>query len=146
MPLVKQVYGGTRRLIDALQVKPDQENQRVVLIDFPLDGTKVVGFLTKTLRDKATGEELAAVYVPTTPNPTSGYLEIVPMCRVIATDLSFDEAMSFIITGGAVGPEEIAFYGEGAAPGGGVDRSAPAPRAAFPRGGMTHRPKSRPPA
>jgi uncharacterized membrane protein len=147
MPVVKQVYGGTRRLIDALQVKPDQENQRVVLIDFPLEGTKVLGLLTKTMRDKATGEELAAVYVPTTPNPTSGYLEIVPMSRVIATDFTFDEAMSFIITGGAVGPEEIAFFGDAGASGNGNgDRTAHAPRAAFPRGGMTHRPKPRPPA
>jgi uncharacterized membrane protein len=150
MPVVKQVYGGTRRLIDALQVKPDQTSQRVVLIDFPLEGTKVVGLLTKTMRDKATGEELAVVYVPTTPNPTSGYLEILPMSRVVATDFTFDEAMSFIITGGAVGPEEIAFYGDGSGPPGNGGRAAaaspPSPRAAFPRGGALHRPKSRPPA
>lgn len=142
MPVVKQVYGGTRRLIEALQVKPDQDNQRVVLIDFPMEGTKALGFVTKTMRDKATGEELAAVYVPTTPNPTSGYLEIVPMSRVIHTDFSFDEAMSFIITGGTVGPDEIAFHGR---PGAG-ERALPASRPAFPRGGMSPRPRPRHPA
>ena len=144
MPVVKQVYGGTRRLIDALQVKPDQSSQRVVLIDFPLEGTKVLGLLTKTMRDKTTGEELATVYVPTTPNPTSGYLEIVPMSRVIATDFTFDEAMSFIITGGAVGPEEIAFFGDGDGDGDGPPRPAPAARPALARSGGKRRP--RPPA
>ena len=144
MPVVKQVYGGTRRLIDALQVKPDQSSQRVVLIDFPLEGTKVLGLLTKTMRDRTTGEELATVYVPTTPNPTSGYLEIVPMSRVIATDFTFDEAMSFIITGGAVGPEEIAFFGDGDGDGDGPPRPAPAARPALARSGGKRRP--RPPA
>jgi hypothetical protein len=67
------------------------------------------------------------------------------MSRVIATDFTFDEAMSFIITGGAVGPEEIAFFGDTGAAGNG-ERSAPAARAAFPRGGMTQRPRTRPPA
>jgi len=56
-----------------------------------------------------TGEELAAVYVPTTPNPTSGYLEVVPMAKLIFTDWSMDQAMTFIISGGAVSPERIPF-------------------------------------
>jgi len=53
------------------------------------------------------GRELAAVYVPTTPNPTSGYLEIVPVERITPTDWTVDQAMSFIISGGAVAPESI---------------------------------------
>ena len=52
---------------------------------------------------------LAAVYVPTTPNPTSGYLEVVPVDRLTPTDWTVDEAMSFIISGGAVSPETIPF-------------------------------------
>ena len=70
---------------------------------------KTVGFVTRTLQDQNTGEELAAVYVPTTPNPTSGYLEIVPVDQLIATDWTVDEAMNFIISGGAVAPENIPF-------------------------------------
>jgi uncharacterized membrane protein len=61
------------------------------------------------LRDEDTGEELAAVYVPTTPNPTSGYLEVVPTAKLIFTDWSMDQAMTFIISGGAVSPERIPF-------------------------------------
>jgi uncharacterized membrane protein len=47
------------------------------------------------------------VYVPTTPNPTGGYLELVPTDRLIATDWSMDQAMAFIVSGGAVGPEQL---------------------------------------
>ena len=66
------------------------------------------------------GRELAAVYVPTTPNPTGGYLEIVPIEKLVATDWSMDQAMAFILSGGAVGPEKLP---EGAHPG---DRQLPA--------------------
>ena len=108
IPLAKTVYGSARQLLDLLQTKPDGV-QRVVLIDFPHSEMKSVGFVTRVLRDEATGGELAAVYVPTTPNPTSGYLEVVPMEKLIPTDWTVDQAMTFIISGGAVSPEKIPF-------------------------------------
>ena len=108
IPLAKTVYGSARQLLDLLQTKPDGV-QRVVLIDFPHSEMKSVGFVTRILRDEATGAELAAVYVPTTPNPTSGYLEIVPMDKLIPTDWTVDQAMTFIISGGAVSPDTIPF-------------------------------------
>lgn len=106
IPLIQSVYGSIKKLLSALQQKPDRV-QRVVLIEFPSKDMKTVGFVTRILKDKHTGQELAAVYVPTTPNPTSGYLEIVPLERLISTNWTFDEAMSFIISGGAVAPEKI---------------------------------------
>jgi uncharacterized membrane protein len=107
IPLVHTIYGGTKKLLAALQQKPDGV-QRVVLISFPSPEMKTVGFVTRILRDE-NGKELAAVYVPTTPNPTSGYLEIVPVEHVISTDWTLDEAMTFIISGGAVAPERLNF-------------------------------------
>ncbi|WP_455211989.1 DUF502 domain-containing protein [Kaarinaea lacus] len=106
IPFVTTVYKSTKNLISAIQKKPDKV-QRVVLIPFPTPEMKTVGFVTRVLKDKDTGMELAAVYVPTTPNPTSGYLEIVPLSQVISTDWSIDEAMTFVISGGAVAPENI---------------------------------------
>jgi uncharacterized membrane protein len=108
VPLANTVYSSARKLLDMLQTKPDG-TQRVVLINFPHENMKSVGFVTRTLKDEHTGEELAAVYVPTTPNPTSGYLEIVPVSQLIPTDWTPDQAMSFIISGGAVSPETIPF-------------------------------------
>ena len=75
--------------------------QRVVLIDFPSPEMKAGGFVTKTLKDADTGAVLAAGNVPTPPNPTSGYLEIVPIGSLISTTWTFDEAMSFIVSGPA---------------------------------------------
>jgi uncharacterized membrane protein len=108
IPLVKTIYGGARQLLDFLQTKPDG-TQRVVLIDFPHRDMKSVGFVTRILRDEITGKEIAAVYVPTTPNPTSGYLELVPIELVTPTDWTVDQAMAFIISGGAMSPEKVPF-------------------------------------
>jgi uncharacterized membrane protein len=108
IPLVQSVYGGTKKLLAALQTKPDK-TQRVVLIDFPAPGMKAVGFVTRVLTDARTGGQVAAVYVPTTPNPTSGYLELVPTDKLVPTDWTVDQAMSFIISGGAVAPEHTHF-------------------------------------
>lgn len=108
VPLANTVYGSARKLLDMLQTKPDG-TQRVVLINFPHEHMKSIGFVTRILQDEQTGEELAAVYVPTTPNPTSGYLEIVPVNQLTPTDWTADQAMSFIISGGAVAPDKIPF-------------------------------------
>ena len=112
IPLANTVYGSARQLLDILQTKPDG-TQRVVLIDFPHTEMKTLGFVTKVMREHGTGRELAAVYVPTTPNPTSGYLEIVPVEKMTPTDWTVDQAMSFIISGGAVSPESIPFSAPG---------------------------------
>jgi uncharacterized membrane protein len=56
--------------------------------------------VTRILIDEASGQELAVVYVPTAPNPTSGYLEIVPVAELVSTDWTLDEAMQFVITAG----------------------------------------------
>ena len=108
IPLVQTIYGGTKKLIEALSVKPGNLN-RVVLIDFPSPEMKTVGFVTRIMKDERTGRELAAVYVPTTPNPTSGYLEIVPLEKTVATEWTIDDAMTFIISGGAVAPERFVY-------------------------------------
>jgi len=108
IPLANTIYGSARKLLDILQTKPDG-TQRVVLIDFPHNEMKTLGFVTRVMREIGTGRELAAVYVPTTPNPTSGYLEIVPMEKITPTDWTVDQAMSFIISGGAVAPDNIPF-------------------------------------
>ncbi len=114
VPLANTIYGSSRKLLDILQTKPDG-TQRVVLIDFPHTEMKTLGFVTRVMREQGTGRELAAVYVPTTPNPTSGYLEIVPVEKMTPTDWTVDQAMSFIISGGAVAPDTIPFSAPGVA-------------------------------
>ncbi len=106
IPLVQTIYGGTKKLMAVLQNKPSGM-QRVVLIDFPRRGMKVVGFVTRVMVEEGSGREMAAVYVPTTPNPTGGYLELVPVNELTPTDWTMDQAMAFIISGGAVAPDTL---------------------------------------
>lgn len=108
LPFVAKIYGSVRQLIDSMLVKKGT-NQRVVLVDFPIAGQKALGFLTRTFNDAATGQLLAAVLLPNAINPTSAFLQILPLERVTETDLNMEQAMSMLMTGGAVGPEEIRF-------------------------------------
>lgn len=107
VPIAHSIYSGTKKLMGIVQNKPSG-TQRVVLIDFPSPQLKSIGFVTRVFRD-ASGTELAAVYVPTTPNPTGGYLEIVPIDRLVATDWTVDQAMAFILSAGAAGPDVLPF-------------------------------------
>ena len=108
IPLVAAIYGGTKRFLSVVSDKP-AEVQRVVLIPFPTPEMRAVGFVTRVLDDETTGRKIAAVYVPTSPNPTSGYIELVPLEHCTPTDWTMDEAMSFVITGGATSPPTIRF-------------------------------------
>lgn len=110
IPLVAIIYGSVKKFIAVISQKPGASLQRVVLIDFPSSEMKTVGLVTRTMTDETTGEELVAVYVPTTPNPTSGYLEIVPRSRVVSTNWTVDEATTFIVSGGAVGRDSITYH------------------------------------
>ncbi len=108
VPFVHMIYSSTKKVINALQ--PKAENvQRVVLVDFPHAEMRAIGFAMNSFTETTTGRELTAVFVPTAPNPTSGYLEIVPSEKVIAVDMTADQAMAMIISGGVVGPDKLTF-------------------------------------
>ncbi|MGD0346376.1 MAG: DUF502 domain-containing protein [Terracidiphilus sp.] len=111
LPFIAKVYTSVRQLLDSMMAQKDT-SQRVVLIDFPIAGQKCIGFLTRTLSDATSGRPLAAVLVPNAINPTSAFLQILPTERVIETDLTMEQAMSMIMTGGAVGPETIRYSPE----------------------------------
>ncbi|MGD0800283.1 MAG: DUF502 domain-containing protein [Terracidiphilus sp.] len=108
LPFVAKIYTSVRQLLDSMMAKKES-SQRVVLVEFPIAGQKAIGFLTRTMTDSTTGEELAAVLLPNAINPTSAFLQILPLGRVTDTDLTMEQAMSMIMTGGAVGPETIRF-------------------------------------
>ncbi|MGA2673112.1 MAG: DUF502 domain-containing protein [Terracidiphilus sp.] len=108
LPVVAKVYGSVRQLLDSMLAKKES-SQRVVLVDFPIAGQKSIGFLTRTMTDSTTGTLLAAVLLPNAINPTSAFLQILPIDRVTETDLSMEQAMSMVMTGGAVGPDTIRY-------------------------------------
>lgn len=108
LPLVQTIYSATKRFLETLR-QPPVSGQRVVLIAFPSPEMKAVGFVTKVMTDPDTGRQLAAVYVPTSPNPTSGYIEVVPVEDMVQTDWSVEEAMAFVMTGGTNAPDKLRF-------------------------------------
>lgn len=114
IPVVDSIYRATKRFL-SVAGNSGAGDRRVVLIEFPSSEMKTIGLLTRVMRASDTGEELAAVYVPTAPNPTSGYIEIVPMRKVVFTDWTFDQAMSFIVTGGSNAPDTITYRNQSAA-------------------------------
>ena len=86
----------------------------IVLIDYPHPGMKTIGLVTRVFPDSKTGEELAAVYVPTAFNPTAGFLQIVPMSSLLPTSMTMDQAMTMIVSAGAMGPERSQHRASGA--------------------------------
>jgi uncharacterized membrane protein len=106
IPLVQTIYSAAKKLVDVLQQRPGND-QRVVLFDWPRDGMKTVGFVMRSFSDAKSGAELAAIYVPSALNPTSGFLQIMPVADLVFLDISTDQAMTMIISGGAIVPEKM---------------------------------------
>jgi len=108
LPFVAKVYTSVRQLLDTMMAKKET-SQRVVLVDFPIAGQKSLGFLTRTLTDATTGLPLGAVLLPNAINPTSAFLQILPIERITETNMTMEQAMSMLMTGGAAGPETIRY-------------------------------------
>ena len=106
VPFLSQIYRVTRQITEAIQIRDSDQFQRVVLLPFPHPGVKAVGFVTRDFR-RATrfGEEpTAMVFVPTTPNPTSGFLVAVPEKDLIQLDITVEEGAKLVISAGLVTP------------------------------------------
>ena len=107
MPFARTIYGATQTLIRSLGGDGSPTGQRVVLIEFPSENMRAVGIVTRIFQATEDQPELAAVYVPTTPNPTSGFVEIVPTSRLTWLDWTKNDAMAFIVSGGAMTPDNL---------------------------------------
>ena len=107
IPFVRPIYRTARQTVDAFDIENwENKYSRVVLLDFPRDGVKSIGFVTASYKDEL-GKDMVAVYIPTTPVPTSGYLALVEERSAVPTDLSVDDAMKIIVSGGVLTPAEI---------------------------------------
>ena len=110
IPLVKGIYGTTRAAVTMLSNTNDHRYSGVVLIDFPRAGIKSIGLITSRMTG-TDGEEVLAVYIPTTPIPSSGFLVIVPVSEVTTTDISVEEAMRIVISGGVLSARVFERFG-----------------------------------
>ena len=109
IPLVRNIYQAIKRFSDTMVMDRRSSFKRVVLVEFPRNGLYTIGFVTGRPNweiKKETGESLISVFVPTTPNPTSGYLIIVPEDELVEVGMSVEEALTYIISVGIVTPAE----------------------------------------
>lgn len=106
IPLARTVYGATKQVMEALSQPQGSAFKSVVVVDFPSPGLKAIGFLTGYVDDDA-GHRFAKVLIPTTPNPTTGFLELVPLDSIFITHLTVEEGFRMIISGGIVSPEGL---------------------------------------
>jgi uncharacterized membrane protein len=107
IPLVRSLYGGTKKLAESLFSENSRAFREVVLVEWPRKGLWSVGFLAGEPLHEAqqqTGREMVTVFVPTTPNPTSGFIMLAPREEVVVLDLSVEQGMRYIISLGVVTP------------------------------------------
>ena len=107
IPILRTIYSAIGQMTETF-TKNDSNKKNVVLIEYPRKGTWAVGFATKENTGeitKKTNRKLINVFVPTTPNPTSGFLLMFPKEEVIYLDLTFEEASKFIVSAGTSNPK-----------------------------------------
>jgi len=109
IPFVRSIYSGAKGLTETLVSNKGGSFSKVVLVEYPRREMWSIGFVTANDlpdMDRLTGERLVCVYVPTTPNPTSGLIVYVPASQVLDSDMSVDAAMKMVITMGIVMPPQ----------------------------------------
>jgi len=107
VPLVKTVYRGIKQILGSLSGTQATSFQRAALIPFPDARLRAVGFVTSTFKDSVTGEELATLFIPTTPNPTTGFLQVLKRADLTEVNWSTEESVRMIMSAGILPPEHI---------------------------------------
>ena len=105
IPLGSGIYTSTKKLLSALISGGEKNFRQVVLVEFPKPGSRMIGFVTGESADflqTIPGKTCINVFIPTTPNPTSGFLLIVPRDQVIPIDIGPDQAFKLIVSGGTI--------------------------------------------
>ena len=110
IPLVRPLYSGIKQLVHAFSAQDKVTFKKVVLVEFPRNGLYSIGFLTNEFPQTIASlsqEKLFNIFIPTTPNPTTGFLIILPESAIREIDLTRQEAMAMIISGGIIQPERF---------------------------------------
>jgi len=115
IPMINRIYSAVQQLSQAFFSGKRAVFQKAVLIEFPQKGSYCIGFQTSETRgeiQRQTEKELLSIFLPTSPNPTSGYLLFVPKEKVYSLQMTIEEAVKLVISGGSVLPEDRVRLGE----------------------------------
>jgi uncharacterized membrane protein len=106
VPIFRQLYSTIKHIVDSFSAPNKTSFLQVVLVEFPRKGMRAIGFVTNESTDKS-GQKLVNVLIPNSPNPMSGFLEIVKEKEVVRTKISVDQALQMIVSAGRMTPEGV---------------------------------------
>jgi uncharacterized membrane protein len=110
MPIVRGVYAAVKQIFETVLAKHSNSFREVVLVEWPRREMWTIGFVTAAVEGEIrnlAGQDSVAIYIPTTPNPTSGYLVFVPRKDVVTLGMSVEDAIKYVISTGIVTPSEV---------------------------------------
>ena len=107
IPIIKMAYQVGKQISTTLSLPEKQVFKKAVLVSFFNPGQQVIGFVTGTVMDEKNQQPLLKIFIPTVPNPTSGFLVLMKESDTVDPGWSVDEAMKTVISGGIIGPEII---------------------------------------
>lgn len=107
IPLVKTIYGTTKQIVHLVSIQKSMRFKRLALIEFPRPGILAVGLVTGETHIAGDPRRFVSVFLPTTPNPTSGFLLILPDDQVRAIDIGIEEGIKLIMSGGMIIPDML---------------------------------------
>lgn len=106
VPVVATVYAAVKQVIDSFKSFHNMANfKRVVYLDYPATGARLIGFVTGQYYDSKLGEEMTTVIIPTAPNPMTGLVVVVPAHQLTESSLTLEEAMKMVVSAGLVAPK-----------------------------------------
>jgi len=109
MPIIRSVYGAIKQIFETILSKKSNSFREVVLFEYPRRGSWAIGFITGKTEGEIqniTADEVVNVFLPTTPNPTSGYLLFIPRQELVILSMSVEEGIKMVISGGIVTPPD----------------------------------------
>ncbi|OQA03415.1 MAG: hypothetical protein BWY69_00481 [Planctomycetes bacterium ADurb.Bin401] len=106
IPVLRTVYGATKQVMTTMALPKKESFLSVVLVEFPRKGMRSIGFLTGFVNDRGREDEFCKVFIPTTPNPTTGFFVIMPSNEVIKTEITVEDAFKTLISFGILTPEK----------------------------------------
>ena len=112
MPVVRSVYSGVKQIAETVFAQADRSFEKACLIEYPRRGIWAIGFISTAAKGEVSkragsGQKIQSIFVPTTPNPTSGFLLFFPAEDVIELDMSVEDAAKLVISAGLVYPEDL---------------------------------------
>jgi len=107
IPIAKSIYGSVKQIIETFSFKEGQSGKKVVMVEYPKKNVWSIGLVNGEILHPSSGEKMYNILIIASINPTSGFFILVPQAKVINLDISVEEAMKWIVSGGIVTPEQL---------------------------------------